>query len=95
MFLKDWVSHNATTPSKSWNGDNSAKPHVARKLCIPFNQGHCKFGKSCRFDHRCSFCGKFGHGIFNCMKAASLNFDPKKGKKATNLKAEVIMVKGA
>ena len=37
-------------------------------ICKRFNRGHCTFGPSCRFEHRCKYCKKFGHGIHVCRK---------------------------
>ena len=42
-----------------------------RKLCYGYNQGRCKFGNKCRFDHRCGLCNKFGHGASHCRRASS------------------------
>ena len=36
--------------------------------CCRFNRGKCKFGASCRYEHRCSYCHKFGHTVINCRK---------------------------
>ena len=36
--------------------------------CRRFNRGKCTYGASCRFEHRCFHCHKFGHGIHNCRK---------------------------
>ena len=37
--------------------------------CRRFNRGKCNFGPTCKFDHKCSYCFKFGHGSVNCRKA--------------------------
>ena len=38
-------------------------------LCKMLNKtGKCSFGASCKFEHRCSYCFKFGHGAYNCQK---------------------------
>ena len=89
MFLKDRI--NATPNSKFGvnNGSNNnavngehRKSGVSRKLCIPFNvTGECRFGTKCRFDHCCGFCGRFGHGTYNCRKA--LNIKTTNGSPAT------------
>ena len=47
--------------------------HLAKKeklgnLVGKFNKGKCKFGMSCRYDHHCSYCLKFGHNVINCHK---------------------------
>ena len=39
-----------------------------RELCWKFNQGKCTYGLSCKFDHRCALCMKFGHGAHNCRR---------------------------
>ena len=67
MFLKDRVStpgHNFNSGNSHWNGNGARK-----KLCFDFNSGNCTYGKRCKFDHRCSFCNKYGHGSFCCRKA--------------------------
>ena len=40
-----------------------------RESCWRFNQGNCTYGQNCRFEHKCAFCGKFGHGSARCRKA--------------------------
>ena len=39
-----------------------------RKPCLDFNKGNCTYGNKCKFDHRCGFCSKFGHGTQSCRK---------------------------
>ena len=39
------------------------------KICYRYNRGNCTYGLNCKFDHRCGFCDKFGHGGVNCRKA--------------------------
>ena len=34
--------------------------------CKLYNRGYCRFGNSCKFAHKCSYCGKMGHAIINC-----------------------------
>ena len=41
------------------------------EACRRFNRGRCNFGQSCKYDHRWTYCGKFGHGFFSCRKAAA------------------------
>ena len=36
--------------------------------CHRYNRGRCTFGPKCHFDHKCSYCGKFGHTVLNCRK---------------------------
>ena len=54
------------------------------KLCWKFNLGPCTYGMSCKFEHRCALCGKFGHGVVNCQRAKSqdiIDFDYKTGER--------------
>ena len=51
-------NHNGTPGNKS----------KVNEPCRKFNKGKCKFGSSCRYEHRCSYCFKFGHTVMNCRK---------------------------
>ena len=35
--------------------------------CWKFNKNRCK-SSSCKYDHRCTYCGGSGHGYYNCKK---------------------------
>ena len=48
--------------SKSNNNSKSTDP------CHRYNKGKCNFGTSCRYEHKCSYCFKYGHTILNCRK---------------------------
>ena len=61
MYLKDKINHQGF--------QNGKKPNPRRRLCFDFNKGICEYGQRCKFDHRCSFCEKYGHGAYNCRKA--------------------------
>ena len=37
--------------------------------CRSFNRGKCNFGSNCKYEHRYSYCYKYGHGAVNCRKA--------------------------
>ena len=39
-----------------------------RENCWKFNTGKCTYGLSCKFDHWCALCFKFGHGAHNCRQ---------------------------
>ena len=39
--------------------------------CRRFNRGRCNFGLTYKYDHRCSYCNKFGHSFVNCRKAVA------------------------
>ena len=66
VYLKDKVG-NQNSPSH--NHQSQKGNGAQKKICFDFNRGECTFGQRCRFDHRCSFCNKYGHGSFNCRKA--------------------------
>ena len=53
------------TPHKGGQGGNREKIH---ELCKQYNRGHCKFGANCKFEHKCSYCNKFGHTVLVCRK---------------------------
>ena len=45
--------------TKSWKDD----------CCWRFNKNRCtKSGTECRYDHRCTYCGGWGNGFYNCRK---------------------------
>ena len=62
------------------NGNGSPKPNP-KDYCKRFNKGRCTFGSKCRFEHRCYYCHKFGHGINNCRKLIA----DKKEKKSNGI----------
>ena len=55
MYLKDRVIHDHSNRGGSGNFFKSKK-----EVCIRFNCGQCMAGRSCKFEHRCLECGKFG-----------------------------------
>ena len=74
LRLKDKL-RGETTSSGGNNkyGNNSANdesPH--NRYCKRFNRGRCSYGTSCRYEHRCYYCGKFRYGVINCWQ---LKFD--------------------
>ena len=78
MFLKDKIGQNGSQYGKN-SGNNVGATNnptsnlntggVRRRLCFDFNRGTCTFGRRCKFDHRCAFCNRYGHGAFNCHRA--------------------------
>ena len=38
----------------------------SKKICKRFNRGKCHNGVSCKYEHKCLECGKFGHGQHIC-----------------------------
>ena len=56
-----------------------------RTTCIDFQRGDCRW-RNCRFDHRCSMCGKWGHGQMDCwqMNAGSSITKARKDRRLTD-----------
>ena len=74
MFLKDRIryegykggNHNSNSSDRH-NRDNWVK---VPEPCRHYNRGLCT-NKACKYEHRCSYCFKFGHNVLNCRKAAA------------------------
>ena len=49
------------------NNKNSTTPN-GNVACPKYNKGKCPFGSSCQYDHKCSYCFKFGHTVLTCRK---------------------------
>ena len=68
LRLRDRLAHSyVNLPGNNMNNGNS-RNRVA-EACRRFNRGRCNFGVNCKFEHKCSYCGKMGHGTVNCRKA--------------------------
>ena len=52
---------------------NTSKFQKSNENCKRFNKGKCPNGPSCKYQHRCDECGKFGHGIHICHKRKQNN----------------------
>ena len=92
MKLRDRISHSAGNNYSPNNhqashsySDNSRKikgSGNSNDYCKRFNKGKCNLGSACRYEHRCTYCHKFGHGVIVCRK---LIFDREKsGNKKDN-----------
>lgn len=60
-----------TSPPTSFTHERetiSRESGRSRNPCWKFNKGRCTHGDKCEFDHRCSHCGKRGHGKHECYK---------------------------
>ena len=62
-----------------------------------FNKNRCNFGQGCRFEHRCSKCGKMVHPAANCHKNdRNKNSDKKDklntGQQCTNFKMLLLLL---
>ena len=52
--------------NQDWSkGDNN---NNRDKTCRRFNKGRCTYGANCKWEHKCKYCKKWGHGMFNCRK---------------------------
>ena len=60
-------------PRNSRDNRSNKGTHGAgkRDVCWKFNTGRCTFGISCKFEHKCALCMKFGHGAHDCRRANS------------------------
>ena len=67
-----WVGNNYNNHQSggTWHRSRSSSP------CQRYNKGKCNLGKDCKYDHRCTYFNKFGHGVIVCCK---LIFDKEKG----------------
>ena len=61
------------TGGNNWGNTNSNVNSVGRakvnEPCRRFNRGKCNFGTNCKYDNKCSYCFKFGHGAVHCRRA--------------------------
>ena len=57
------------------SGHNSSGGEVKKEICKRFNKGKCSYGPDCAYEHRCSFCFKYGHGVINCHKLRAVLHD--------------------
>lgn len=65
---------------KQTNYSGQRKPN--NNACWRFNKhGKCDLGSSCSMDHKCSFCGKFGHYKLICHKFKQQSNETDQGKK--------------
>ena len=76
MKLKDRLANQSFNHGQPQGGQlassyNKSQSPKSSDHCRRINRGKCKFGASCRYDHHCSYCNKYGHGFFNCHKAAA------------------------
>ena len=55
--------------NRSEGGKQGSRAKGNKDICWRYNSGRCTFGKSCKFEHRCAICNKYGHGAHICRKA--------------------------
>ena len=56
------------SPSLTTSTQPLKRPRMAVDHCILYNQfdGHCCFGKQCKYIHECASCGVYGHPMRRC-----------------------------
>ena len=58
--------------NENGNGSNNNRNHNSQRkketFCWKYNKNTCTYGKNCRFDHKCSYCGVMGHPVSSCHK---------------------------
>ena len=52
-------------------GDHNNSRMKQSEPCKRYNHGKYNFGSSCKYEHKCSYCFKFGHGILECRRLGS------------------------
>ena len=65
LRLRDRISVQNYSQFSPGNG-NRAK---VNEPCRRYNRAKCNYGANCKFEHRCSYCYRFGHGSVHCRKA--------------------------
>ena len=65
LRLKDKLSHHGNSMYNSHNNQNQPSDNK-NQGCKRFNRGRCTYGMACRYEHRCFYCNKFGHGVVVC-----------------------------
>ena len=73
MCLKDRIHYNNQA---RFNSGNNQKFKARKEICQRFNKGLCSLRKSCKFDHHCLECGKFGHGAYICRSKPNSTAGP-------------------
>ena len=69
-YLQGWnLIMRDTIPKEGHSNTNGNKGFSFSRdnICWPFNKGKC-VDPNCPKEHKCGYCGKWGHGVFNCRK---------------------------
>ena len=75
---------------KSGNSNNKKKD----SFCWKYNKNNCTYGKNCKFDHKCSYCGVSGHPVTNCHKKQGKRGDNKNKSNGSHKGPIIIFIKG-
>lgn len=65
------IMHNFSQTNAKVKKQQGPGAKQRKEACRNFNRGKCTYGTTCRYDHKCSRCGKFGHGAFQCRQKDS------------------------
>ena len=74
-YLQGWnlaMSHSSSSNVAGKTPVNSSDRSTGHRdwrddCCWRFNRNQCH-KRDCNFDHHCTYCGKWGHGFYNCRK---------------------------
>ena len=81
LRLQDRLRHSDFTDrfrhgkTKQFHGGPSKAFGSTNETCHKFNRGKCNFGASYNYNHRCSYCNKFGHLSINCLRVIAYRSD--------------------
>ena len=82
MRLRDRLTNNF--PQHSGTSNFQKGGGKTNDICRRFSRGRCTYGRNCRYEHRCSYCNKFGHPVVQCRKAAADRESTERGTKNEN-----------
>ena len=78
MYLNDRICTEGTG-CNFYNGGSSSSGNFkgkSKEICRRYNKGKCTNGASCKYQHKCEECGKFGHGAHICRKHKQSSDNP-------------------
>ena len=67
------------------NREHSSRKQDGQQICWKFNKNACNYGKKCRFEHKCSYCGSYNHGYWNCSrKTGGNNYSKNRNRRSSS-----------
>ena len=66
------------------NNNNGKRKDFKENCCWRYNKSTCKFGKNCKFEHKCSYCGSFNHPFSKCNKRRNSSSGASEQKKSSH-----------
>ena len=83
LRLKDRLRYdNPMTPDHRGNGSGNGNGNGGG--CRRFNRGKCSYGTTCKYEHRCFFCGRVGHGVIVCRQLRTERNDRDQHRQTNN-----------